>query len=242
MSGYVVAYWKDAECSSSNFKFSPNWQAYSYSNIASYPSYTCTYNQWTADKAAGGTSNDLGCLNNPPALTFLSGGGVTPDANSAAIPYITANPKADLQAMIQQPSQEFPNSGYTNTVPGESCLHYVYFPSSQGSYTKTVDNNNDIYGVIIWALNSASDSTYSIPNYSLAHSNIFYVRGVNFTLASLMKDAALSKKPDCFVVTAASGNPNSRAVFRRRMVGLLHRCRRAGGEKYEGDAAAQSGC
>ncbi|MES2614853.1 MAG: hypothetical protein V4591_05510 [Bdellovibrionota bacterium] len=209
VSGYVVGFWKDSDCKIGGFKFAPNWMAYEDPLVAS--NYTCSYTAWQSSFGTGGTSSDLGCAS-ATSQTFLSGA-AAPDANSAAIPYLGGiNGKVDLQTIMNTSGE----SSYSG-----SCISYVYLStsgSSSSSYVKGPINNGDVYGVVVWALNSASDPVYDIPNYSLAHSNVFYTTGINFELASTAKDSSLALTKDCFVVTAASGNIHSPSVVYWRAI------------------------
>ncbi len=208
VSGYVVGFWKDSDCKAGGFNFSPNWMAYNYvANI----SYTCTYSSYRTSFNTGGTSSILGCDFSTQPVTFYTGA-ISPTAETAAIPYITSNPKQDLQNMINKPGSIYKSAN--------SCISYVYLSTSGSSSTFTTPriNNGDVYGLVVWALNSASDSTYSIPNYSLNHSNIFYTTGVNFQLASTTKNGSLTRSKDCFIVTAASGNIDSKSVYYWRIL------------------------
>jgi hypothetical protein len=208
LSGYVIVYWLDTDANgnSTGCKANPGgWQfSMNPAAFASAPSSTpttCTYTQYQPSFNTGGNSSAFGC---PTITGFLPFDGTITapalTADSLAIPY-TPN--------ISNPSQ-IPSGGMS-----VGCYYVVYVPSSQSSWSKGNINNGDIYGVVIWALNSA----YPSPNYSLAHSNISYITGVNIPLASLDKSPNLPKTTsDCFVVTAASGNPNSQSVFYWRII------------------------
>ncbi|APJ04123.1 hypothetical protein [Silvanigrella aquatica] len=210
VSGYVLVYWLDTDSkgNATGCKANPGgWQFQmnpkAFSNPSSTPS-TCTYTQYQSTFNTGGTSSTLGC----PASAIT---GILPFDSTISSSTLTA----DATAIPYTPS-------YTNPtqIPSDSngtpsgCYNVVYIPSSQTTWSKGNINNGDIYGFMAWALNNAT-----IPNYSLAHSNISYITGVNIPLASLSKSPNLPKSvSDCFVVTAASGNPDSAAVFYWRII------------------------
>ena len=128
---------------------------------------------------------------------------------------------ADNAAVPYTPSYSNPNQipRDSNGTPS-GCYNVVYVPGTQSSWSKGNIKNGEIYGLMAWALNNAYDTSANTvkPNYSLAHSNISYVTGINISLASTDKTPDLPKSKDCFVVTAASGNPNSLAVFYWRIL------------------------
>ncbi len=214
LSGYVIVYWLDkyANGNSAGCRASPGLWQFVMNPIAfstSPPAYSsaCTYTQYQESFARGGTTSVLGC----PTLvtgtlpfdsTITSNNINSLNANSVAIP---------VTGSITNPS-DLPN-GSDGISSG--CYYVVYVPSSQTSWGKQIENNGDIYGVVAWALNSA----YPSPNYSLAHSNISYITGANLSIASLDKNPNLPlTKSDCFVVTSASGNVNSKSVFYWRII------------------------
>lgn len=217
LSGYVIVYWldTDAKGNATGCKANPGgWQfpmnpiAFNTATVGA-PT-TCTYTQYQTSFNTGGNSNALGCPSS--AIT-----GILTFDNTISAPALTA----DSTAIPYTPSYTNPSQlpSDSNGLPS-GCYHVVYVPNSQSSWSKGNINNGDIYGVVAWALNSAYNTTTNTvsPNYSLAHSNISYITGVNFPLASLDKDPNLSKTTDCFVVTAASGNPNSQSVFYWRII------------------------
>lgn len=215
VSGYLIAYWKDGKwdaaahtydtssqtCNTALWSFTAN--PISYNSSHPIPVYACTFAQnWNSALGLGGVSSDLGCGNNPPASDFLTG---APGPNGTAIPTLS-NFTSDLQTLIDNPGQEQMTAG---------CLKVVYVPASQNSWSKTGVENGDTYGVMVWALNSS----WPQPTLSLAHSAVSYITGTSFPLASLDKDPNLTKTTaDCFVVTAASGDVNSDAVFYWRIL------------------------
>lgn len=213
VSGYVIGFWKDADCMRGGFTFTPNWMAYAYKPNNPYSAnYTCAYQKWLPSYQTGGTSSALGCTALTPPITFFTGA-ATPNLDTGATPYIniSGNPKLDLQTLMSNPGVAYKSQA------NDSCVSYVYLSSSAGSqqtYTSGLINNGDTYGVVVWALNNASGT----PNYSLSHSNIFYTTGVNFIIASTAKSSGLGKSKDCFVVTAASGDTNSPSVFYWRIL------------------------
>lgn len=208
VSGYVIAFWNNATCNSEGgFVLSPNWMAYNYQG--SNPSYTCnSLTTWNTDDKGGDTNSPtLGCAG-ASQTTFLPMPSGTLDEETASIPYIgqNADPKADLQMLIQ--------NAYHVYQGQNSCVKYVYIPSSS-SFTNTSIQKRDIYGVVVWALNNASNYDYpNLPNYSLGHSNVIFTTTADFILAS----GNLPLTNDCFVVTAASGDTNSDAVFYWRLL------------------------
>jgi hypothetical protein len=215
VSGYIIGFWNNATCSIGigGYNFAPNWMAYNYSTpIASYPTQ-CDFTSvlYKQSYGVGGISNNLGCTSAIPSFLTSGAGITTPNAETAAIPYIgiETDAKADLKKMIESPNTVFngPNS----------CINYVYIKSTQ-TYTNSDINKGDTYGIVVWALNSASDTVYKTPNYSLNHSNIFYTTTSNFVLASTEKDSTTNLTTDCFVVTAASGDINSPSVFYWRLL------------------------
>lgn len=215
VSGYLIAYWKDGKwdassqtydpssetCNSAQWSFTANPISYNSNNTT--PVYACTFNQnWDPILGLGGVSSDLGCGNNPPSSDFLTG---APGPNGTAIPTFN-NFTTDLQTLIDNPGQEQMTTG---------CLKLVYVPARQSSWSKTGVENGDTYGMMVWALNSS----WPQPTLSLAHSATSYITGTSFPLASLEKDPKLTKtSSDCFVVTAASGDVNSKAVFYWRIL------------------------
>lgn len=196
ITGYVIAYWKDSNCSASGWSFAAN--PVSYATTA--PAYTCTYTPYNTSFGIGGTSPSLGCGAVGPFLTTPSGMPAL-TADTAAVP--SANV---LSTLVANPLTEVPSG----------CMNLVYIPTSsaQKSWTKTGITNGDIYGATAWTLNAASPTA----NYSLAHANVVYIKATPFVLASLEKNSSLSKTTDCFVVTAASGNVNSPSVFYWRIL------------------------
>ncbi len=214
LSGYVIVYWLDTDANgnSAGCKANPGGWQFQMNPVAlaSPPLTTCLYTQYQSSFHTGGNSSAFGC----PAVsgilpfdnTITSVSALTSD--SAAIPY---------SPNISNPSQ-LP-SGSDGMASG--CYFVVYVPGSQSSWSKGNINNGDIYGVVAWALNSAYNTTTNTasPNYSLAHSNISYITGVDIPLASLDKSPNLPKTTsDCFVVTSASGNINSQSVFYWRII------------------------
>ena len=217
LSGYIVVYWLDTDASgnSTGCRSNPGGWQFSMNPVAfaTAPSgtpTTCTYTQYQTSFNTGGNSGVFGCPAGTGILPFdstiTSVSALTSDA--VAIPYTPS---------FSNPSQ-IPSD--SNGTPS-GCYNVVYVPGSQTSWSKGNINNGDIYGVVAWALNSAYNTTTntSSPNYSLAHSNISYITGVNIPLASLDKSPNLPlTTSDCFVVTAASGNVNSQSVFYWRII------------------------
>jgi hypothetical protein len=210
LSGYVIIYWLDCDASGNSYecRSSPgNWQfvmnRIAFATAPSNSGTACTYTPYQSSFNEGGSSNALGCpsiTGNLPFDTTISASSLTGD--SIAIPFTPT---------VSNPTQ-FPSD--SNGASTGACYRIVYVPSSQSTWSKTGIKNGDIYGVVAWALNSA----YPIPNYSLAHSNIYYITGTNLPSASLDKSPNLPLTTDCFVVTAASGNPNSQSVFYWRIL------------------------
>ena len=213
VSGYIIAYWLDTDskgkstgcrASPGNWSFQINPAALSAANANSY---LCTYTPYQSSFKAGGTSSAIGC-------TSAGMTGILPLASGAAL-------TADNAAIPYTPSYSNPK-----TIPSDSngtpsgCYNVVYVPGSQNTWSKGNIKNGDIYGVMAWALNNAYDTSSNTlkPNYSLAHSNISYVTGINIPLASTDKSPDLAKTKDCFVVTAASGDPDSLSVFYWRIL------------------------
>ncbi|WGL60235.1 hypothetical protein QEJ31_01275 [Pigmentibacter sp. JX0631] len=214
ISGYIIVYWLDSDAkgnatgcraSPGNWSFQINPAALS---AASTKSYLCSYQQYQSSFKAGGTSSVIGCASaGMTGFLPLASGPAPLTADNVAIPYT-------------------PSYSNPNTIPSDSngtpsgCYNVVYVPGSQTTWSKGNLKNGDIYGIMAWALNSVYDTTTNTvkPNYSLAHSNISYVTGVYIPLASTDKTPDLAKTKDCFVVTAASGDPNSSSVFYWRLL------------------------
>jgi hypothetical protein len=212
LSGYVLVYWRDSDANGNptgckantgGWQFAMNPEIF---NTAPTTPTTCTYSNYSLSQKTGGTSSALGCADtaistslplDSTASTLTS----ALTADRAAIPYTP---------LYSNPSQ-LPSD--SNGSPS-GCYNVVYIPSSRSSWSKANINNGEIYGIAVWALNNGST-----PKYSLAHSNISYITGVSLPLASEEKNPTLPKsQTDCFFVTAASGNPNSDAVFYWRII------------------------
>lgn len=212
LTGYVIVYWLDTDANgnSTGCRANPtNWQfnmnPVAFASAPSTNPTTCSYTQYQSSFKTGGISNALGCPSSflTNVLQFDSTiSSVSLTSDSIAIPYTPG---------ISNPAN-IPSDSY-GTPSG--CYNVVYIPSSQSSWSKGNINDGDIYGVVAWALNSS----YPTPNYSLAHSNISYITGVNIPLASTDKDPNLPKTiSDCFIVTAASGDTYSQSVFYWRIL------------------------
>ncbi|BBH53527.1 hypothetical protein [Fluviispira sanaruensis] len=214
-SGYVLLYWldRDANEDATGCKANPGgWAFYlnpvSINNAAQNTTSICTYTPYNSSMSWGGTSSALGCTNATAPLTFdstLSSSFTNLTADTAAVP-LTSNPTLFA-------------SDSTGTPVG--CYYAVYIPSTQSSWSKGNLKNGEIYGVMAWALNNGYDTSInaSSPKYSLAHSPIYYVAPVEIPLASTDKTPNLPKtETDCFVVTAASGDVNSKSVFYWRII------------------------
>jgi len=230
-SGYLLMFWKAVDLdgtqpcfpTGSGWEFGPNPISYNLFEDTStqVPTLTCTYPVYNEDvDSIGGFSSNLGCsalnLIDTNTAPYLQTDSAVPDltAETVAVPlnFITTElKKAELEKLIKNPSKEF-------TVPG-TCQTIVYVPASQASYGKLNVPNGEVYGVTAWTLNSASTEADPTPNLSLNHSNISYMTGGVFTLASLEKDPSLKlQTTDCFVATAASGDINSNSVFYWRVL------------------------
>lgn len=213
LSGYIIVYWLDTDakgnatgCKASpgNWKFQINPAALNGTNTTTY---ACTYSPYQSSFGIGGTTSAIGCATAGMTgiLNLSTGGTLTPD--NVAVPYTPSysNP-------IQIPSD-------SNGTPS-GCYNVVYIPNTQSSWSKGNIKNGEIYGLMAWALNYAYDDANKTikPNYSLAHSKVSYATGIDISLASIDKSPHLTKTKDCFVVTAASGTPDSNAVFYWRIL------------------------
>ncbi|WP_186645252.1 hypothetical protein [Fluviispira vulneris] len=214
-SGYVLLYWldRDANGVATGCKANPGgWTFYlnpvSINNAAQNTTSTCTYTPYNISMLGGGTSSALGCTTTSTLLPFdstLTSSFTNLTADTAAVP-LTSNPTLFA-------------SDSTGTPVG--CYYAVYIPSTQSSWSKGNLTNGEIYGVMAWALNNGYDTNaqISFPKYSLAHTPIYYVSPVNIPLASTDKTPNLPKtETDCFVVTAASSDVNSKSVFYWRII------------------------
>ncbi len=212
LSGYVLVYWRDKDANgnptgcrsnSGGWQFAMNPEIF---NTAPTTPTTCLYSNYAPSQKTGGTSSAMGCDDTAistklPLDSSASTVIAALTADKAAIPY---TPNYSDPSQLPSDSNGFPSG----------CYNVVYIPSSRSSWSKANINNGEIYGITVWALNNAST-----PKYSLAHSNISYITGVSLPLASEEKNPTLPKtQTDCFFVTAASGNPNSDAVFYWRII------------------------
>lgn len=202
ITGYVIAYWKDSNCS---FGGGIGWTSAFAANPVSYataPGYSCAYTPYSTSFNIGGTSSVLGCTTVGTFLPNTAGPALT--ADTAAIPNLP-NGINDLAYLIANPLTEL----------SAGCMNVTYVPATQSSWTKSgLANDGTVYGATAWVLNAAVPT----PNYSLAHANISYITPISFTLASLVKSPDLAKTTDCFVVTAASGHVDSKSVFYWRIL------------------------
>ncbi len=230
VSGYLLALWKAQEvdgtqsCSVGGvWNFVPN--PFSYNNFFTGsppppPTLICPYIPYVeAIDNTGGVSNVLGCSFSIPAtavapyLSTSSGApALTPEMVAVPANFTSTEIKISiLQDLINHPVTEV-------AVPG-TCYSLVYIPVNQSSYGKMNIPNGEIYGFTSWALNSSSSEEDPTPNISLKHSNIGFMTGGEFNLASLDKDPSLTLKTnDCFIATAASGDVNSKSVFYWRIL------------------------
>ncbi len=208
LSGYILAYWKQGASSSVTLNLKPNFVV-SYVTAVSPSNTSCA-------SPVGFDAQFLLC--SPLNYTLITTD-VNLDVNKTAAPNLTPT---QLNSLIGSPGK----------VIADAPMNYVYVTSDQSSWVYSPpEGNGSRYGVTMWALNNAQSDQSSlfttpadttlVPNYSIQHSPVIYAIASESSgnFATLAKDASLSlSKSDCFVVTSASGDINSKSVFYWRAI------------------------
>jgi hypothetical protein len=128
VSGFVVVYWKDSECSSSGWSFKPN---KSFDRLAANADLSCTYPG--LDAASSGTNScNLGCSTDTADAFFGKA------ANDIAVP------------------PEFPAETGADNAIKRGCLNIVRV-GSDGRTSFAVNNaiNGEAYGAMVYPLDSS---------------------------------------------------------------------------------------